>query len=269
MRKLLLTFLLFAATLNAQEAIINRADNFYKELSWFLGDGYHWFIAPVRFTTNDWLITGGVIGGTFLTFSADEEIQKRVSRKVNKSFNGDFWDWPARYGMFEYQNIASLSMYGIGLIIDHKDTRDLGRLLFTSITFAEFTVMGIRMLLARERPFSELGAWEFKGFRLDNGVQSFPSGHVTVAFAFSTILAEFYGTTWSRIGFYGAAALVWYARMYNNLHWFSDVTFGAALGIGSGLFVMYRENLRLGKNKELPVSITPTFNGLNIRVALN
>ena len=70
------------------------------------------------------------------------------------------------------------------------DIRITGRLLFESISISGVSVIAVRFIAGRSRPFSEDGPWKFNGFRTDNTFQSFPSGLVTVAFALSTVFAE-------------------------------------------------------------------------------
>ena len=64
---------------------------------------------------------------------------------------------------------------------------------------------------------------------------SFPSGHTATAFMTATMLHKEYGweKPWLSIGGYSIAALVGVSRIMNNRHWMSDVTAGAAIGIGS------------------------------------
>jgi membrane-associated phospholipid phosphatase len=57
---------------------------------------------------------------------------------------------------------------------------------------------------------------------------SFPSGHTTVAFAVSAVLAERIKNPWASVGLYGAATAAAVSRMYTQDHWLSDVVFTAA-----------------------------------------
>jgi hypothetical protein len=62
---------------------------------------------------------------------------------------------------------------------------------------------------------------------------SFPSGHTATAFMTATMLANEYG--WRSpiisIGAYTSATITGIFRMANNRHWFSDVLFGAGIGV--------------------------------------
>src|SRR5262249_35897924 len=85
---------------------------------------------------------------------------------------------------------------------------------------------------------TDVDSWSRRG-------DSFPSRHVSAAFAIGTVLAEAGGDDfrWVRrtLG-YGIAAATAYARLHDNAHWLSDTVSGAALGIATASFVMHRRN---------------------------
>jgi len=233
-----------------------------SDLGIFLDDAGGFFTSPLRFTGRDWLHTAGFAGGTVLLMTTDEWIQKRVDRDTDQTLNGDFWDYPTEYGRVQYANIFSLATYALGLFTGNDDIRVTGRLAFTSLTTSGITVMVVRLIFGRSRPTAGRGAWDFNWFETSNELQSFPSGHTTVAFALSTVLAERIDTWWARIGFYGLASLTGFARIYNNQHWFSDVVVGAALGLAAGFDTLRREGERQHKAETGTLSIKPTMNGI-------
>lgn len=87
----------------------------------------------------------------------------------------------------------------------------------------------------------------FRGFHDKNGpFVSFPSGHAAASFAMAAVvtgevdrwhpgLAHIVGPI-----AYGGAGLVGLARMYQNVHWASDLPLAAAIGTWSGLTVIAR-----------------------------
>jgi membrane-associated phospholipid phosphatase len=233
----------------------------------FLYDGASYFTAPAKFSADDWALTGLTVTSTFLLFHLDEYIQEAVSRKDAHTLNDDIWDIPTSYGIVSYANIFSLATYGTGLLTGEDEVRKVGRMMFQSLSYSGIAVMALRMLFGRERPYSGKGAWEFTWFNLDNEVQSFPSGHTTVAFAFSTVLAEYFDTIWSRVLFYGMASLTGFARVYNNQHWFSDVIVGALLGLTSGFHVINEEYKRQN-NSESKLSFIFGHNRIGIKYAI-
>lgn len=81
--------------------------------------------------------------------------------------------------------------------------------------------LGLKYTVKRKRP--------------DGDANSFPSGHTAMAFTLATMLHKEYGwrSPWFSIGGYTIAAFTGVSRMMNNAHWLSDITIGAAIGIGS------------------------------------
>lgn len=67
----------------------------------------------------------------------------------------------------------------------------------------------------------------------DSGINSFPSGHTTTAFAAAEFLRMEYKdvSPWYGIAGYTVAAATGALRLYNNKHWVSDVVAGAGFGI--------------------------------------
>jgi membrane-associated phospholipid phosphatase len=233
----------------------------------FAGDGGAFFISPLHFSGKDWLYAAGVLGVSGLSMIPDKEIKKQAGRNTTGTYNNDFWDIPTAYGFVQYPSIFAGTIYAAGLISNNDDVRITGRLLLESLAYSGITVMLARYAFGRYRPYYSDDPWKYTWFQPKNDTQSFPSGHVTVAFATSTVLAERIDAWWARIGFYGLAALTAYTRILNNQHWFSDVVVGGLLGFGAGYFVINREEIRekssqRGK-KGGRLSIFPSFNGIN------
>jgi membrane-associated phospholipid phosphatase len=63
--------------------------------------------------------------------------------------------------------------------------------------------------------------------------QSFPSGHAAVTFAEATVFERHLG--WKRAALaYAVATYVAASRLHDNVHYLSDVAFGAAVGTIAG-----------------------------------
>jgi len=229
----------------------------------FYEDGVDYLTYPFQANSKDWLIFGGITLTTYSLIHADIWVKNNIGRNTTLTLNNDFWDIPTTYGIVTYANITALSTYGIGLISGNDEVRKVGRMLFQSLSYSGLNVMFFRTVIERTRPYYEKGAWDFKLFTTNNEFQSFPSGHTTVAFAFSTVLAEYFDTIYSRIFFYGLAASTAFARVYNNQHFLSDVFFGALIGISGGLHTINKENKREAKSTYSNFKILPGYNSLN------
>lgn len=244
-------------------AAVNKSipQNFLDDTQILATDFFSFYTEPFRFSSDEWLITAGILGGSFLLFSLDQEITDGVGRETIGTLNNDFWDFPTSYGIIPYATVFSLSTYAAGLFIRNDDIRITGRLLFESLTISGVGIMLMRYAAGRTRPYYNKGEWAFKGFQTNNEYQSFPSGHTCVAFALSTVLAERFDNTWARIGFYGVASLTATARVINNQHFLSDVVWGALLGFGAGMYVVNKEK---GSSGESSLSVLPGFNGISV-----
>ncbi len=268
----LLNFLFI--TLNAQDSLkVNQSvtEILLSDITCLGKDALTFYTAPFGFSKSGALYTGGVAAGTGLLMYFDDDLRKKIGRQTIKTLNNDFWDIPTRYGIVSYANIAALSTYAAGLIFKDDKVRITGRLLFESFSISGITVVLARYVFARSRPYSGEGQWKYNWFEWNNEIESFPSGHTTVAFAFSTVLAERIDNNWARIGLYGLASLTAFARVYNNQHWTSDVFVGALLGFVTGMHVINKEEQREGNVDNLlnRIEFYHGLTQLGIRVRLD
>lgn len=122
---------------------------------------------------------------------------------------------------------------------------------------------------------TEPGDFSFgRGFHDGNGpFVSFPSGHTAASFAAASVLAEesrSWGPNAARLvpaAAYTTATLVAISRLYDNVHWASDLPLGAAIGIWSGKTVAGWQ----GRHPDnwlmrhlVDVGVTPGRHGLTI-----
>lgn len=93
-----------------------------------------------------------------------------------------------------------------------------------------------------------------------NDIESFPSGHTTVAFTTATIMhMEFKDTSpWYSVLGYTFATATGAMRIINNKHWLPDVLAGAVIGMASTQLVYATHKYRWGKKPQNLV-IAPTF----------
>lgn len=192
------------------------------------------YLAPVTLNTNE-APTIIAIGGLLLL--ADDEI----FRKVNE-------DW-ASPGITELSSqigwlgngVIDLGICGLIGIKDPK-TAYLGA---NAIVYAGIITQILKITLGRARPYAGEGdpgsSLRFAGPTLKSGYDSMPSGHAATAFALATVLADRYPKY--KTAFYMMATLVAISRVYEGVHWPSDVFFGAAIGVWSANSVMGRSRL--------------------------
>lgn len=242
-----------------------------KDLKVSLQDASSFFTAPFRFSSEEWLRTAGAIGGTAALFTVDDRIRHSLSVQGRSSLNGDVWDVPTVYGSAYFAAGLSLVTYTAGALTGDENMRTTGRLLGESLVLAGVPATIVKIVAGRSRPYMGKGAWKFHAFQLSEGSQAFPSGHATVAFAVSTVLAGRIDNSWGRIGLYGLASLTAFSRVHNNQHWFSDVVGGVGLGITSGLYVVAAERRRAHPfgPPESRFTIHPSPNGVTFSYRFN
>lgn len=88
-----------------------------------------------------------------------------------------------------------------------------------------------------------------RGFHHGNGPYvSFPSGHTAAAFAMAAVLAGETGRLHPEVSrfvaplAYGGASVIGLARMYQNVHWASDLPIAALIGTWSGMAVVSHQH---------------------------
>lgn len=105
-----------------------------------------------------------------------------------------------------------------------------GYLLSTVIT------QGTKRIVQRARPYE---TWPFIIQRTESSPYSFPSGHTSSAFYSATSLSLLCRKWYVVAPAYLWAASVGYARMYQGVHYPSDVLAGAVIGAGSAWAAHY------------------------------
>ena len=142
---------------------------------------------------------------------------------------------------------TGLGIYVVGRIDEQRRVQALGLHSMESIVLADLLAGGIKLMAGRQRPFIDIkNPYSFQLWRgfVGDQFRSFPSGHTVTAFAFASTLTretQFWwphAAFWIGTVFYGGAGLVGVSRMYNNMHWASDVMAGAAIGTILGLKVV-------------------------------
>ena len=134
-----------------------------------------------------------------------------------------------------------------------------------AVALASTGAFALKHAFGRERPDATMKKSSWR-----SGGDSFPSGHTAAAFAAAQVFIDSRPSeepAW-RIAAYSLGALTAYARMEDNMHWFSDTVAGAALGMATGRFVSKRG----GEDTPLQsahLSIQPLKGGAMLGVALD
>jgi membrane-associated phospholipid phosphatase len=141
------------------------------------------------------------------------------------------------------------AVYAVGRIKAEPKVSHMGMDLIRSLVIAELMTQGLKYTVRRERPDG-------------SGPNSFPSGHAADTMAFATALERHLGWRFA-VPAYVLASYVAMSRLHENVHFLSDVTAGAALGIIAG-----RTVTRHGRDN-FPVTLMPVPGGVGLMYVRN
>jgi membrane-associated phospholipid phosphatase len=134
---------------------------------------------------------------------------------VNRAFA------PAKYfGNTPEQVVLSLGTFTLGRALRNDKMSHLGMDLLRAQLLTESMIQPLKFAVGRERPNG-------------SNAMSFPSGHAAITFAGATVLERHLGWKQSVLG-YTIASYVAASRLHDNVHYLSDVAFGAAVGTIAG-----------------------------------
>ncbi len=203
-----------------------------------LEDAKLYFTAPLRWDEEDWIAFGGAMVAIGAAHEFDQKVRDRFATGSKAVLNGGQDKNSLRDAAPTVALIAGTGLYA-AFIRDSDGYRETWALLEAGIlsgTTAE--VLGLAG--GRERPDETTSPNQWR-----RGGDSFPSLHVSTAFAIGTVFAESGNDEYRwirRIIGYGVAGATGYVRVNENVHWLSDTVAGAALGIATARFVLNRQN---------------------------
>jgi membrane-associated PAP2 superfamily phosphatase len=218
-------------------------------------DAGHVVTAPARWDRSDWTTAGisvAAVLGTGLLL--DHSVDKFMLNHANASS-----DRLAR----DVQNLGSTpsvviagGIYLAGVAFKDPEVRATGIDTMVTMGLANLLLtLPLKVVVGRSRPYAEKGSTDFHPL---NGGESFPSGHVTQAFALASVIAEHADRPWVSCVSYGLAGLVGVARMEQRAHFMSDVVAAGLIGTFMGKAVVsYNQALRAKAGSTVSVSFAP------------
>jgi len=123
----------------------------------------------------------------------------------------------------------SLGTYAFGRATDNRVVSHLGMDLLRAAAVSGAVTYAVKLSVRRDRPPGGGGK-----------CCSFPSGHASSTFALASVLWRHLGWK-AAVPTYTVASYVALSRLHEDVHWFSDVVFGAAVGIVSGRAVTHHD----------------------------
>ena len=213
------------------------------------GDIRAYVTAPLHAERAQWVRFGAVLGAVAVAYHYDDDVRSHFgSTAVAPTGSPDTRD--------SHDAIpAALAVGGTWLsavLLDDDDGRHEAGSMLEAAALSGAAAYVLKQAAGRERPYvaGDSGNWH-------SGDDSFPSLHVTAAFAIGTVLAESGNDRYRwirRVLGYTLAAGTAYQRMDHDAHWFSDTVAGAGLGIATARFVMKR---RERSNRRAEIGLAP------------
>lgn len=178
--------------------------------------------------------------------------------------------------------VGAVALYVVGRATRSSRVATLGVTLTEGVVLAAALNGVVKGFSGRALPnvtTHDPGDFSFgRGFHDNNGpFVSFPSGHTAASFAAAAVIAntvQAWSPTASRVvspAAYTTATLVAVSRLYQNVHWASDLPLGAVIGIWSGRTVVAwqgRHPQNWLSRRLLGLQVAPSARGLTITESL-
>jgi membrane-associated phospholipid phosphatase len=224
------------------------------------------YTRPLHWKSSDWLKFGAIVGGTTALTLADKPIRELWSGADHKFFdhvNTVGYHYGKPYSAF----IFSGGFYLAGVVLNNEWAKETGVALGTSLVTAGLLEMGLKPLVGRARPSKEEGNYRLNFFNKEAGYHSFPSGHASMAFTISFVLAKKSESVPMKIFFYSLAGSTVVCRLYSDAHWISDIAFGGVIAWYCSEAAIDRLNVNRYRRprKNTKWNLTPYPGGLTLR----
>ncbi|MGC8518103.1 MAG: phosphatase PAP2 family protein [Steroidobacteraceae bacterium] len=202
-----------------------------------LGDMKAYYTDPLHWKRRNWEYFGGVVAAFALAHHYDTQVRQHFVGGTNPPFGPKP---PSSATISDaLPGFAAFALtWGYATLSGSRAGKSEAWNMLESAGIASLTGEAMKYAFGRQRPYqtTDTNKWFAGG-------SSFPSLHVTAAFAIGTVLAESGNPKirWLRrtIG-YGIGIGTAYLRMKHNAHWLSDTVVAAALGMATAHFVLDR-----------------------------
>jgi PAP2 superfamily len=218
-----------------------------------LEDAKLYVTAPVHWKGTEWMYFGGSLAAIAAAHGLDGNVRRHFAVGDQAVLNGKDPN-SLRDAVPAALVVAGTWIYASA--IDESSGRIEAYTMLEAAGFSAVTTEVLKLAAGRARPneTTDVNAWNKSG-------SSFPSMHASAAFAIGTVFAESGSddARWfRRVVGYGTAGATAYLRAHDNVHWFSDVVAGAAVGIATARFTMNRRDDRAHR---MGLALVPTGDG--------
>jgi membrane-associated phospholipid phosphatase len=216
--------------------------------------------APTRWDRTDWMYFGGTLAAIGVAYHFDGTVRTHFAGGAQSAAGAGSPDT-----LQDALPAAALFVgtWGYANLIDDDDGRREARTMLESSALSLGVAYALNYVAGRQGPnqTSNPGHWRAGG-------TSFPSEHVTAAFAIGSVLAESGNERYRwvrRVLGYGVAGFTAYERLNHNAHWLSDTVAGAALGAASARFSMDRSR---DAQRAATIGLVPVSRGVMLTYTL-
>jgi membrane-associated phospholipid phosphatase len=225
------------------------------------------FASPARWKNRDWIKLGGLLAGTAALTLIDQPARNFWLEQDSKFLDGVNtvgYHYGKPYSAFAFTG----GFYLAGLVFKNSWAKETGLVLGASLLSAGLMEMTLKPAFGRARPFEGKGQYEVTFFNKEAAYHSFPSGHASMGFTISMVMARRVESVPLKIAFYSLAASTAVCRLYSDAHWTSDVAFGGAIAwFCSDVIIKRLEQSRFRpiRQDKLKLDVEPYLSGVSLR----
>lgn len=203
---------------------------------------------------------GTSMGVVLVTFSGQDDDLTRGAVRLSHNIPSQVRTVANEIGNVKVVKPMSLMLFLGSLASKNYRFQDAAFTSFEAILLSNIITDVVKGISGRARPYQEQGAQHFRPF---SGNTSFPSGHATTVFAFTTPYLLYYRNALS-IAFFALGAGTAFIRIADEAHWFSDVVVGSGIGFLTGYWLTKRHMRQQTRIDVVPIMDRDQV-GLSIR----
>jgi membrane-associated phospholipid phosphatase len=232
----------------------------------FGNDVYEVVKSPGSWEGKDWWRLTAILGTGTLLYIFDQQIYDWFQDRRTPETE-DWSRFSSNLGNGLYLGGMIAALYLGGEIFDERGVRKTALLSLESWLTAGAIVIGIKTILGRARPYTDLGPQFWKPFSFRSEDHSFPSGHAASAFAVATVVADQTDFVLVDVLAYSLSTLAALSRIHDSKHWASDVFIGATIGYFVGKKICSLHRKQGSKNVQLGFCLSPNAKGITINLS--
>ncbi|MDD2772436.1 MAG: phosphatase PAP2 family protein [Elusimicrobiales bacterium] len=214
---------------------------------------------PLSWDKKDWLIAGGVVGASFAAFAIDDSVRKYYENPGHQNaFLDSVSDATTHFGDYKVQLPLITGSWVAGMATGNETLKKIAADgAEASFIAAGLITPALVYISGRALPDTGEDAMKFRPFTPMR--YSYPSGHTTEAFAMATVLDQnlrrHFGY-WPTPFLYALAAGTAHSRVYDDVHYVSDIILGAGIGWAVGYWIANKP-----RNADRAVLLLPRQDG--------